>query len=77
MERSSRWNVFAKKLYLSRYFLFLAFPGIPGNFCTICPHLLTSGRLLTVEHVLPRKNAKDLKDGGRFPTRLSIQNARW
>ena len=28
-------------------------------------------RLLTI--VFPRKNAKDLKHGGRFPKRLSIQ----
>ena len=31
----------------------------------------TSDRLFTV--ILPRKNAKDLKDGGRFPKRLSMQ----
>ena len=30
-----------------------------------------SARLSTV--ILPRKNAKDLKDGGRFPKRLSLQ----
>ena len=30
-----------------------------------------STRLFTV--ILPRKNAKDLKDGGRFPKRLSLQ----
>ena len=30
-----------------------------------------SARLFTV--ILPRKNAKDLKDGGRFPKRLSLQ----
>ena len=30
-----------------------------------------SARLFTV--TLPRKNAKDLKDGGRFPNRLSLQ----
>ena len=30
-----------------------------------------SARLFTV--TLPRKNAKDLKDGGRFPKRLSLQ----
>ena len=30
-----------------------------------------SARLFTV--ILPRKNAKDLKDGGRFPKRLSSQ----
>ena len=29
-----------------------------------------SARLFTV--ILPRKNAKDLKDGGRFPKRLSL-----
>ena len=32
---------------------------------------ITSARLLTV--ILPRKNAKDLKDGGRFPKSLSLQ----
>ena len=32
---------------------------------------LTSASLLPV--ILPRKNAKDLKDGGRFPKRLSLQ----
>ena len=30
-----------------------------------------SARLFTV--ILPRKNATDLKDGGRFPKRLSLQ----
>ena len=30
-----------------------------------------SARLFTV--IFPRKNAKDLKDGGRFPKRLSLQ----
>ena len=30
-----------------------------------------SARLFTV--ILPRKNAKDLKDGGRFPKRLSLE----
>ena len=30
-----------------------------------------SARLFTV--ILPRKNAKGLKDGGRFPKRLSLQ----
>ena len=30
-----------------------------------------SARLFTV--ILPRKNAKDLKDGGRFPKCLSLQ----
>ena len=30
-----------------------------------------SARLFTV--TLPSKNAKDLKDGGRFPKRLSLQ----
>ena len=30
-----------------------------------------SARLFTV--ILPRKNAQDLKDGGRFPKRLSLQ----
>ena len=44
---------------LSRYFLFLAFTGIPENFCTICP-LFYSARLFTV--TLPRKDAKDLKE---------------
>ena len=32
---------------------------------------LTSARLLTV--ILPSKNAKDLKDSGRFPKRLTMQ----
>ena len=32
-----------KKENLLRYFLFLAFTGIPGNFCTICPHLPVPG----------------------------------
>ena len=51
-------------------FLFCRFPRNSRKFLY---HLsaLTSARLLTV--VLPRKNAKDLKDGGRFPKRLSIQ----
>ena len=31
----------------------------------------SSARLFTV--ILPRKNAKDPKDGGRFPKRLSLQ----
>ena len=36
---SSRWKIFGKKVILSRYFLFLAFTGMPENFCTICPLL--------------------------------------
>ena len=28
-----------KRSYLSRYFLFPSFTGIPENFCTICPLL--------------------------------------
>ena len=42
------------------------FPEISVPFVQI-----TSDRLFTV--ILPRKNAKDLKDGGRFPKRLSMQ----
>ena len=57
-----------KRYYLSRCFLFLALTGIPGNFCTVSDlSTLTSTRLPTV--ILPR----DLKDGGRFPKRLSAQ----
>ena len=36
---SARGKFSEKRQHLSRYFLFLAFTGIPGNFCTICPHL--------------------------------------
>ena len=32
---------------------------------------LTSARVFTI---LPRKNVEDLKDGGRFPKRLSMQS---
>ena len=42
------------------------FPEISVPFVQI-----TSDRLFTV--ILPRKNAQDLKDGGRFPKRLSMQ----
>ena len=42
------------------------FPEISVPFVQI-----TSDRLFTV--ILLRKNAKDLKDGGRFPKRLSMQ----
>ena len=40
---SFRWNVFGKKVIPSAVFLFLAFSGIPGNFCTICPQLPVPG----------------------------------
>ena len=54
------------------------FPGI--SFFPLLPEFLKisvpfvhsySARLFTV--ILPRKNAKDLKDGGRFSKRLSLQ----
>ena len=38
-----RWNVFGKKVIPFEVLLFLAFSGIPGNFCTICPQLLVPG----------------------------------
>ena len=38
MEWSRGRKFLEKRYYLSRYSLFLAFTGIPGNFCTICPY---------------------------------------
>ena len=37
------WNVFGKKVIPFEVFLFLAFSGIPGNFCTICRQLPVPG----------------------------------
>ena len=51
---------------ISFFSLLPAFPKISVPFA----HSY-SARLFTV--TLPRKNAKDLKDGGRFPKRLSLQ----
>ena len=62
---SPRWRIFGKKSKKviaftdrSRYFPFFAFTGIPRK------STLTSASLLAV--ILPRKNAKDLKDGADF-----------
>ena len=44
----------------------------PGGKFSLLPEFHSySARLFTV--ILPRKNAKDLKDIGRFPKRLSLQ----
>ena len=51
---------------ISFFSLLPEFPEISVPFVQI-----TSDRLYTV--ILLRKNAKDLKDGGRFPKRLSMQ----
>jgi len=39
------WNVFGKKVIPSEVFLFLAFSGIPGNFCTVQLSTITSARV--------------------------------
>ena len=52
---------------ISFFSLLLEFPEISVPFVHTC----TSARLLAV--ILPRKNAKHLIDGGRFPKRLSLQ----
>ena len=52
---------------ISFFWLLLEFPEISVPFVHTC----TSARLLAV--ILPRKNAKHLNDGGRFPKRLSLQ----
>ena len=70
MERFIPVDVFRKKgntfRGISFFSLLPKFPKISVPFV----HSY-SARLFTV--ILPRKNAKDLKDCGRFPKRLSLQ----
>ena len=68
MER--RWKIFGKKLIPFEVFPFSRFYRDSRKFLY---HSSTLTRVSLLAVILPRKKTKDLKDGGRFPKRLSLQ----
>ena len=52
---NSNGTVHSSMIIPSEVFLFLAFTGIPGNFCTICPQLPVPGYFPARRRQCPRR----------------------